>query len=172
MTFGCMTSVHMLSLLQGFFESFDHVPQLTCMMHTKDNSKAANRTCQQTLCVCVCSCTGLAVPHQDLGLQIAHGPLSIVIGLAAGILLGFTCALTPLWSSPLRRAAALVVMGELMAFCGCVLPAQAVAMLCCVELLYYIALFACCALLTCCTVPCYLHSGLLLGPYCGVLCLC
>lgn len=100
------------------------------MMYTKDNSKAANRTCQQTLCVCVCLCTGLAVPHQDLGLQIAHGPLSIVIGLAAGILLGFTCALTPLWSSPLRRAAALVVMGELMAFCGCVPPSCCHAVLC------------------------------------------
>ncbi|DBA85759.1 TPA: hypothetical protein ACH3X1_005319 [Trebouxia sp. C0004] len=61
---------------------------------------------------------GLAVPHQDLGMQIAHGPLSIVIGLAAGILLAFVCALTPVWSSPLSRAAALLVMGELMAFCG------------------------------------------------------
>ncbi|KAL0039470.1 hypothetical protein WJX79_009541 [Trebouxia sp. C0005] len=61
---------------------------------------------------------GLAVPHQDLGMQIAHGPLSIVIGVAAGILLGFVCALTPVWSSPLSRAAALLVMGELMAFCG------------------------------------------------------
>ncbi len=60
------------------------------------------------------------MPHQDLGLQIAHGPLSIVIGLAAGILLGLVCALTPVWSSAFRRAAALLVMGELMAFCGCV----------------------------------------------------
>jgi type III secretory pathway component EscS len=51
-------------------------------------------------------------------MQIAHGPLSIVIGLAAGILLGFVCALTPIWSSPLSRAAALLVMGELMAFYG------------------------------------------------------
>jgi len=41
-----------------------------------------------------------------------------VIGVAAGILLGFVCALTPIWSSPLSRAAALLVMGELMAFCG------------------------------------------------------
>ncbi len=66
----------------------------------------------------VISGAGLAVPHQDLGMQIAHGPLSIVIGLAAGILLGFVCALTPVWSSPLSRAAALLVMGELVAFCG------------------------------------------------------
>lgn len=66
----------------------------------------------------VTSGAGLAVPHQDLGMQIAHGPLSIVIGVAAGILLGFVCALTPVWSSPLSRAAALLVMGELMAFCG------------------------------------------------------
>ncbi len=51
-------------------------------------------------------------------MQIAHGPLSIVIGLAAGFLLGLICALTPVWSSPLSRAAALLVMGELMAFCG------------------------------------------------------
>ena len=63
-------------------------------------------------------CAGLAVPHQDLGLQIAHGPLSIAIGLAAGIMLGFVCALTMVWSSPLSRAVALLVMGELMAFCG------------------------------------------------------
>ena len=53
-------------------------------------------------------------------MQIAHGPLSIVIGLAAGILLGSVCALTPVWSTPPSRAAALVVMGELMAFCGSV----------------------------------------------------
>ena len=68
-----------------------------------------------------CACTGLAVPHHNLGLQIAHGPLSIAIGLAAGILLGFVCALTPVWSSPLRRAVALLAFGELLAFCGCVL---------------------------------------------------
>ena len=60
----------------------------------------------------------MAVPHQDLGLQITHGPLSIAIGLAAGVMLGFVCALTLIWSSPLRRAVALLVMGELMAFCG------------------------------------------------------
>lgn len=67
-----------------------------------------------------CACTGLAIPHHNLGLQIAHGPLSTAIGLAAGTLLGFVCALTPVWSSPLRRAVALLTVGELLAFCGCV----------------------------------------------------
>ena len=61
---------------------------------------------------------GLAVPHQSLGLQIAHGPLSIGIGLSAGALLGVVCALTLVWSSPLGRALALLASGELMAFCG------------------------------------------------------
>lgn len=64
---------------------------------------------------------GLAVPHHNLGLQIAHGPMSIAVGMAAGVLLGFVCALTPVWSSPLRRAVALLTMGELLSFCGCVL---------------------------------------------------
>ena len=67
------------------------------------------------------ACAGLAVPHHKLGIQIAHGPLSIAIGLVAGSLLGLVCALTPVWSSPLRRAVALLTFGELLAFCGCVL---------------------------------------------------
>ena len=68
-----------------------------------------------------CACTGLAVPHHNLGIQVVHGPLSIAIGLGAGVVLGFVCALTPVWSSPLRRAVALLTFGELLAFCGYVL---------------------------------------------------
>ena len=66
-----------------------------------------------------CACfVGLAVPHQTLALRITHGPISIAAGTAAGCALGLVCAATPIWSSTLRRAGALLVMAELMAFCG------------------------------------------------------
>ena len=83
--------------------------------------------------------TGLAVPHQSLGLQIAHGPISIAVGLAAGGLLGFVCALSPIWSSPWRKTVALLVTGELLAFCGYELCWGMVhcAMLCCTLFLEY-----------------------------------
>lgn len=76
-------------------------------------------------------CAGLAVPHQALALRITHGLISIAAGVAAGTALGLVCAVTPVWTSPFRRAGALLVMAELMAFCGYT-PVQSSAALRCI----------------------------------------
>ena len=120
----------------------------------------------QAIMLVVCT-AGLAVPHQSLGLQISHGPISIAVGLAAGVLLGFVCALTPVWSSPWRKTVALLVMGELLAFCGYELPC---ATLCCV-LLHYSMLCCCqssCAVLCCAVLCCAVLCCAVLC--CAVLC--
>lgn len=98
---------------------------------------------------------GLAVPHQSLALRITHGLISIAAGAAAGGALGLVCAATPIWSSPFRRAGALLVMAELMAFCGYAMPCGAVL---CVDVLCFAVLCLLCPAVPCgVTVYCTAH---------------